>query len=170
MHPLFDLPLYAAPIGIGATALMDLWGLFESRVFALPARDYAMVGRWLGHFPRGRFAHENIAAAAPISGESVIGWAAHYATGILFAALLLAIFGLDWAHDPSLAPALGVGLVTVAAPFLILQPALGAGVAASRTPRPMTARLRSIDAHLSFGVGLYLAAEILSLLALLWGR
>jgi hypothetical protein len=165
MHQLFDFLLYAAPIGIGATAFMDLWGLFESRVFALTARDYAMVGRWLGHFPRGRFAHENITAAAPVLRESVLGWVAHYATGILFAALLLAIFGLDWARNPSLAPALGVGVATVLAPFFILQPALGAGIAASRSPRPMIARLRSLDAHLSFGVGLYLAAEALSLLA-----
>jgi hypothetical protein len=158
---------YALLIGAGATAVMDLWGLVASRIFGLPPRDYAMVGRWLGHFPRGRFAHDNIAKAEPISGEGKIGWAVHYATGIVFAAFLLAIFGLDWARDPSLLPALGIGIATLIAPFLVMQPALGAGIAASRTPRPAVARLRSLDAHLSFGIGLYLAGKGLSLLAAL---
>jgi hypothetical protein len=155
----------AALIGIGATALMDGWALVEKWVFGTPPRDYAMVGRWLGHLRHGRLSHDSIAKAAPIAQEGAIGWAAHYAIGIAFAALLLAVFGLDWARDPSFAPALVVGLATVAAPFFILQPALGAGIAASRTPRPNIARLRSIEAHLSFGIGLYLAAKALSLLA-----
>ncbi|MDF3939614.1 DUF2938 family protein, partial [Achromobacter denitrificans] len=47
---------------------------------------------------------------------------------------------------------------SVAAPFLILQPGMGAGIAASRVPKPNTARARSLMAHASFGVGLYLAA------------
>ena len=63
----------------------------------------------------------------------MLGWFAHYAIGIALAALLLAIGGLEWARHPSLALALGFGLVSVALPFLILQPALGAGIAASRT-------------------------------------
>ena len=162
---MLDILLHAVPIGIGATAVMDLWGLAENRLFGMPARSYAMVGRWVGHFPRGRFTHDDIAKAPPVAGEDAIGWAAHYATGILFAALLLAIFGSDWAQATSLLPALIVGIATLIAPFLVMQPALGAGIAASRTPRPTIARLRSIDAHLSFGIGLYLAAKGLTLLA-----
>ena len=37
---------------------------------------------------------------------------------------------------------------------------MGAGVAASRTPHPNAARLRSVVTHTVYGVGLYLAAEI----------
>ncbi|MCY1457414.1 hypothetical protein D9M71_747140 [compost metagenome] len=55
-------------------------------------------------------------------------------------------------------PALLFGLASLAAPFFILQPGMGAGIAASRTPRPNTARLRSLMAHTVFGIGLYLAA------------
>jgi hypothetical protein len=53
-------------------------------------------------------------------------------------------------------------MLTVAAPFFILQPALGLGIAASRTPSPARARLRSLISHLVFGFGLYLAAEAAS--------
>lgn len=158
--------VHAVLIGVGATALMDLWSLIQKRIFGIPSPDYAMVGRWLGHLPRGRLFHDSINAAPPLDGEGVIGWTAHYVIGIAFATLLLGIWGLNWARDPSILPALIVGLATVAAPFLVLQPAFGAGVAASRTPHPNAARLRSVLNHLSFGVGLYIAAKGVSLLSL----
>ncbi|MEC9246166.1 DUF2938 domain-containing protein [Nitratireductor rhodophyticola] len=145
-------------IGVGATAVMDLWALFQKRAFGVVGLNYAMVGRWIGHLGRGTFRHAAIGAAQPIAGERGIGWVAHYAIGVVFAGALIAIAGLDWARQPSFLPALATGLVTVLAPFLILQPGMGAGIAASRTPAPNTARLRSLIAHTSFGVGLYLAA------------
>ncbi|RWO20425.1 MAG: DUF2938 domain-containing protein [Mesorhizobium sp.] len=158
MNEQLEFVVRAAAIGTGATAVMDLWGLFLKRTLAIPPLDYAWVGRWIGHFPRGRFAHANIAQAPRIRGETPVGWVAHYAIGIVFAALLMAVWGLDWARDPTLLPALVVGMSTVVAPFFIMQPAFGAGIAASKTPNPSTARLRGLITHLSFGVGLYAAA------------
>jgi hypothetical protein len=84
----------------------------------------------------------------------------HYLIGIAFAAALLAIWGLDWARRPTLAPALIVGIVTVLAPFLVMQPGMGAGIAASRTPRPAAARIQSLITHTLFGLGLYASAWI----------
>ena len=37
----------------------------------------------------------------PYSGERLIGWTAHYLIGIAFAAVLLAIWGLEWARQPT---------------------------------------------------------------------
>jgi hypothetical protein len=71
---------------------------------------------------------------------------------------LLSTFGLTWARSPSLLPALGIGIVTVLAPLLILQPALGAGIASSKTPRPVFNAIKSLVTHTVYGVGLYLAA------------
>ena len=99
-----------------------------------------------------------------MEGEKAIGWAAHYAIGIAFAAAFLAICGLEWAQRPTLAPALAFGVVTVAAPFLLMQPGMGAGVAASRAPRPGAARLQSLLNHTVFGLGLYAAAWLQSTL------
>jgi len=42
-----------------------------------------------------------------------------------------------------------------------MQPAMGAGFAASRTPAPMKNRIRSVANHAVFGLGLYLSAVIL---------
>ena len=152
-------------IGAGATAVMDLWMLFRTRVLRIPAQSYALVGRWLAGVPRGQFRHERIAASPPVRGELLIGWAAHYLIGIAFAALLLAIWGIDWARQPTLAPALIVGIGTVLAPFLVMQPGMGAGIAASRTPRPGAARVQSLVTHAIFGVGLYAAASVVSIAA-----
>ena len=145
-------------IGAGATAVMDLWGVARQRLLGIPAADYGLVGRWLAHMARGRFFHDRIAASPPVRGERLIGWSAHYLIGISFAAVLLAIWGLDWARHPTLGPALVVGIVTVAAPFLLMQPGMGAGIAASRTPRPAAARLQSLINHAIFGAGLYASA------------
>ncbi|MGO4391360.1 DUF2938 domain-containing protein [Variovorax sp. M-6] len=145
-------------IGAGATAFMDLWALLMKRGFGQPALNLAMVGRWVGHLPRGRWVHASIAQASPIHAERTIGWVVHYAVGVIFAGLLLATAGLDWARQPSFLPAISFGILTVAAPFLVLQPGMGAGVAAAKTPKPNVARLRSLMAHASFGVGLYAAA------------
>lgn len=145
-------------IGTGATALMDLWAIARKRLLGVPAPNYGLVGRWLAHMPRGRFRHGAIADADPVRGELFIGWAAHYLIGIGFAAILPVIWGPGWIHQPTLGPALIVGIGTVAAPFLVMQPGMGAGLAASRTPRPAAARLQSLAIHAVFGLGLYMAA------------
>lgn len=156
-------------IGAGATAVMDIWMLVRRPLLGSPLPDYGMLGRWLAHMTRGRFRHDSIAASPAMPHERAIGWIAHYLTGIMFAAVLLAIWGLDWARDPTIGPALVVGISGVAAPFLLMQPGMGAGIAASRTPRPAAARLQSFITHGIFGLGLYAAGWATSLLIRLSG-
>ncbi|SPA47565.1 DUF2938 domain-containing protein [Cupriavidus taiwanensis] len=157
--------LHAAVIGTGATLVMDAWAILRKRLLGVPALNYGLVGRWLAWLPRGRVHHQPIAATPPVRGEQAIGWIAHYLTGIAFAGILLALWGLDWARQPTLAPALIVGIASVAAPFLLLQPAMGAGIAASRTPRPNVARVHSLVTHVVFGVGMYVAGWVARLIA-----
>jgi hypothetical protein len=150
--------------GVGATVVMDLWVIARQRLLHVPPPNYGLVGRWLAHMPRGRFRHESIAAALPMRGERLIGWTTHYLIGIAFAAILPVAWGLAWIQRPTIGPALVVGIGTVAAPFLVMQPAMGAGFAASRTPRPAAARLQSLITHAVFGLGLYAAGWAVSLL------
>lgn len=149
-------------VGIGATAATDLWAFARRRLLGLPMPDYGLVGRWLAHMPQGCFRHAAIAAAPRMPGEAVIGWTSHYLIGIAFAGLLALGWGEAWFRSPTVAPALIVGIATVAAPFLLMQPGMGAGIAASRTPRPGLARLHSILMHVVFGFGLYVSGWIVS--------
>jgi hypothetical protein len=144
-------------IGVLATIMMDVWALLLRR-FGVPSLNFAYLGRWLGHLPQGQWRHESIAKASPVRGELLLGWLAHYSIGISFAALLLSTFGLSWARAPSLLPALIIGLVTVVAPLLVLQPALGAGIASSRTPTPVLNCIKSLVTHTVYGFGLFLGA------------
>ena len=162
MHDLAKLLADALLVGAGATALMDLWAVARKRLFGVPSLDYALVGRWLAWLPRGRFFHTPIGATPPVRGERLLGWVAHYAIGIAFAAVLLAVWGPGWLRSPTLAPAMIVGIGSVAAPFLVMQPAMGAGIAASRTPRPAVARLHSLVTHAVFGLGLYATGQALA--------
>jgi hypothetical protein len=150
-------------IGAGATLVMDAWA-FLLRRFGVPSLNFAFLGRWLGHLPQGQWMHESISRAAPIKGELPLGWCAHYSIGITFSAFLLAAFGLQWARSPSLLPALVIGIVTVLAPLLVLQPALGAGIASSKTATPVLNSLKSLVTHAVYGFGLYLAALATALL------
>jgi hypothetical protein len=160
MEAVVEFAVRALAIGAGATLVLDAWAAMLRRAFGIRPLDWALAGRWLGHFPRGRFMHADIAAAAPIRGERMLGWCFHYATGIAFASALLATQGTAWARQPTLLPCLVLGLLSVLFPFFVMQPSLGAGIAASKTPSPAQARLRSVATHAVFGIGLYLAAAM----------
>lgn len=80
------------------------------------------------------------------------------AIGVTFSALLLWTYGLGWARSPAMLPALFVGVATVVAPLLILQPAMGAGIASRNTPTPVFSSIKNLVTHTVFGVGMYLAA------------
>ncbi len=148
-------------IGIVATALLDLWAIFLNRAFGIPLANWAMVGRWFAYLPRGRFMHDTIADTPPVANELAIGWIMHYLIGALFAAIVIMIWGLDWARSPTLLPALIVGVVTVGCGWFILQPGMGFGLAASKRPNANQVRLIGLINHVVFGLGLWLAALLM---------
>ena len=145
-------------IGLGATLTIDLWALFLKRAFKIAAPNYCLVGRWLRTMPEGTFKHSNIASAPPKSAECIIGWIAHYMIGVTFAIAFVALVGTNWLQHPMLIPAILFGVVTVSAPFFIMQPSFGFGFAASKMSNPTQARLRSLMNHAVFGIGIYLFA------------
>ena len=147
-----------AVIGVGATLVMDLWNLFLRVAFGIPSLDLCLLGRWVGHMPAGTFRHERIGAAVPKTGECLVGRAVHYAIGVGLAAALAVLTAGGSLLRPALLPALLFGLVTVVFPFVVMQPALGLGVASARAPDPTRARLKSLMSHAAFGLGLWVAA------------
>lgn len=157
-----DFVLAAIAVGLGATAILDLWAVFLTRVLGVPASSLCLLGRWICLMPRGTFSHPNISGAPAQRGECVVGWIAHYLIGAAFALFFVFFVSEAWLAQPTLLPAVLFGVVTVLFPYFTLQPALGLGIAASKAPNPMQARLKSLMSHAVFGMGLYLSAVCVS--------
>jgi DUF2938 family protein len=149
-------------VGVGATVVMDLWNLFLKRAFSIPSLDYCLLGRWIRYMPAGTVKHASITTSVPKRHECAVGWIAHYSIGVTFAVALVLLTSGSWLAHPTPLPALLFGIGTVVFPFFILQPSFGLGVAASKTPRPARARLKSLVTHTVFGVGLYVSALAVS--------
>jgi len=138
-----EVAIEALVVGTIATLATDLWlGLLQ--MFGVPPADWALVGRWVAWMPRGVFVHRPIAATPSIRGELAIGWCFHYVVGIVYAALYLAMIRLVLASGPTLISALLFALALLVVPWLVMQPALGLGFFAARTPHPNVARIISI--------------------------
>ena len=149
-------------MGIGATLIMDIW-LFILKKFNLPTLNFALLGRWVGWIFQGKFTHTSIAQSPATQHEYALGWLAHYSVGILFAFGFILIVGNSWLVQPQFYSAFCFGLITVLMPFLIMQPAMGAGIASAKTAQPLRNALRSLINHSVFGCGLYLSAQLLAL-------
>ena len=152
---MFDIIWRGIVIGIGATVLMDIWAIVLHRFFGQSAANWAPVGRWFYHLKNGKVFHDSIANAAPYEHELALGWISHYVTGIVYGLALAIIMGSAWLAEPTFIPAWILGIVTVGAGWFLLQPGLGIGWAASKTPNPAKARAMNLIAHTVFAIGLY---------------
>lgn len=156
-----ELVVRAALVGIGGTVILDVYAALVQHFLHTPATNWKMVGRWLGHMPRGRFVHSSIAQAAPVPGEHALGWIFHYGIGAGYGLLLLAIWGAGWFDAPTLVAPLMLALTLLILPYFVMMPGMGMGMAGSRTPRPYVTRLKSLLGHSVFGSGMYLTARLL---------
>lgn len=146
-------------MGVVATALMDLWAVLLQRTAGVPMPNWAMVGRWAAGL-RTRIFHDDIGQAPAVEGELRIGWAFHYAVGIAYGVALAVLMGPAWLAAPTLLPAWVFSLLMLGFGWFLLQPGMGLGWAASRTPNPTKARVLGLLAHTVFGAGLWLGAML----------
>ena len=51
--------------------------------------------------------------------------------------------------------------VLLVAPYLMMMPGMGMGIAGSRTPKPNVTRLKSVMGHSVFGLGMYATGRLL---------
>lgn len=159
-----DLWLAGSIIGIGATLIMDIWAYLLNRFLKIPSMDYGLLGRWFLYMKDGRLTHNTILATLPKPLETPVGWWLHYVVGVIFGIAFLAMVGSDWVKAPTILPPILFGMASVLFPYFIMQPCFGFGLAAAKTPAPKTARFKSLMAHTSFGLGLYLSGVLFGLI------
>jgi hypothetical protein len=142
-------------MGIAATVAIDLWATLANRMLGWPRTHWGMVGRWVGHMRDGQFTHVSIGSSPIIAHESILGWVFHYGVGCIYAALYLVYVSTVQMGQPTLVSAVLFGLITILSPWLLMQPALGLGICASKAPRPNLVRLQNLIIHTVFGLVLF---------------
>lgn len=149
---------HAVIIGVVGGAAFDVWNWLAQRYFAVRAPNWAILGKWL--LAPFAAAPAPVAAGPPVFTplQQGLGAVAHCLTAVVFAAALLVVAGPSWVAHPSPLPAIAVGLVTTIFPWLIIMPALGHGIAASKTPIANKIRVATIVSHLVMGLGFYVGA------------
>lgn len=152
-------------MGIIATVAIDLWATFSNRILGWPRTNWGLVGRWIGHMRDGKFRHVSIGASPPIASESILGWVFHYVVGCIYAALYLIYASTAQMGRPTLVSAVLFGLVTLLSPWLLMQPALGLGICASKAQRPTLVRMQNVTIHVMFGLALYFSYQVPNALA-----
>ncbi|MBL0373266.1 DUF2938 domain-containing protein [Rhizobium sp. KVB221] len=161
---MFDLIWRGALIGAGATVLMDIWAVLLWKALGQSKPNWAPVGRWFWHLRRGVVFHTDIAKAQPYRYEQALGWISHYAVGIVYGIVLVVFVGSGWLAAPTFLPAWIWSILTVGAGWFLLQPGLGIGWAASKTPNPTKVRALNLVSHTVFALGLYGSALLLPVL------
>ena len=149
-------------IGIAGTVAMDIWAQVLHRLAGQSLPNWGLIGRWFAYVPQGKIFHGDITRTPPVQNETLIGWAAHDAVGIVYGAALVLWAGPEWTANPTSLPAFIVGMVTIAAGWFLLAPGLGAGWAAAKTPNPTKSRLLNIAAHTAFALGLWAGALVIA--------
>jgi hypothetical protein len=147
--------------GLVATVAMDLWLVALHLLFGRPAPAWAIPGRWFAEVARGRIWHDDMNVVPPVAGEAALGWAGHYAVGLVYGIVLVAICGAGWAAAPTVWPALVMGWVTILAGWFLMAPGMGNGWAGSKSRTAWTDRIMGLIVHTVFGFGLYLGALML---------
>ena len=148
-------------MGLGGTAAMDIWAEALWRFSGQRKPNWAMPGRWVGHVAKGVLFHDDIGKAPPVAGERAIGWMFHYAVGIIYGMAYAALAGSNTVNDASFLPIWVFSILTIGAGWFLLQPGMGLGWAASKTPNPWQTRGLGLIAHSWFAVGMWGIARII---------
>lgn len=154
-----ELILAGLLMGLGGTVAMDAWAMALDRAGVAPYPNWAGPGRWVGHLPQ--LFHDDIGAVPPVRGELALGWALHYGVGLAYGVIWALIGGAAWLASPTLLPVWVFSIVTIAAGWFLLQPGMGLGWAAAKTPAPWKVRGLGLAAHTVFGLGMWGVALVL---------
>jgi Protein of unknown function (DUF2938) len=147
-------------VGVVATLTLDIWQQIYRVAFGTPITDWAIIGRWAANLPRGQIVNENIGSAPAVPHEHAIGWVVHYLVGIGYAVVYLVLMWFILGIPPSFISAMIFGAISVSVTWFAMEPILGAGVMASKTPNRQAAMIHDFTSHLSFGFGLFLGTVI----------
>ena len=152
--------IHTVSIGILATLFMDLFSIINKKLFKITPLNYAIIGRWVLHWKSCKFAHNNIMQTQTLKNELVLGWIIHYITGVSWTYLYF-VMCTYFSYEINLLNTIIFTSITTLLPFMVIQPFLGFGFFAYKTPSPIHSIRNSLIAHITFGVGIFYSYKIL---------
>jgi Protein of unknown function (DUF2938) len=160
MSSMAEIFLKATLVGVGGTIVLDLYALMMSRVLGVPSTSWATVGRWFGNdsWPI-RSARDDQGRAGQGRTDDRLDRALRTRHRLWTPAGSAVGQGLAGATDT---PSSDDPRLLVA-PYFMMMPGMGMGIAGSRTPQPNVTRLRSVMGHSVFGLGMYATGRLLAL-------
>ena len=149
--------IVGAIVGVLATLSMDIVAMIAFR-FGIAGRGPRrtgpdLIGRWVGYVFQGKLRHTDILQTPPLRGELSLGFAAHYAIGIVLTLLYLGIFVVVHAKPTALSDIL-YGAATTVLPWVLMFPSQGMGWLGLKAPGSAHLALISLFNHIIFGLGL----------------
>ena len=154
--------LAACVSGIFATVALDIWQRLLFAASGIPPANWALIGRWFAHLPRGRFIHRPIGESEEVPGELTLGWVTHYLIGLVYGFAYVGLMAYGFDRPPSLLNGAVFGAASVVIPWFILQPGLGIGVMGRLAPNPWVPRLNALSSHIIYGVALFIGAWLVT--------
>ena len=147
-------------IGTGATFTIDCFTFLLS-LLTQKGNGIVYIGRWVAYLFKGKVFHNTIIQTPSVPNEMLIGWITHYSIGILFAFVLVLVFGIKWLSKPTIEAALVIGTISLFFPVCLLQPALGFGIAFSQLPNALFLFIKLVLIHIVYAIGLYWSAMLI---------
>ncbi len=146
--------------GTFATITMDAAmlgaALASKEAFSAERLSLGVMGRWTAALAGGHWRQGDISLDRPIRGETALGVATHYTTGIVLTAMFLAV---PRRRRPTLLAATTYGVATSALPLLVMFPSMGYGLFGSRSGEAARLNRIMLLGHLGFGLGIGIGAR-----------
>ena len=145
-------------LGAIATFFLDVLGIGLAKIFKTKTRNWGTVGQWLKGLCQFKWVYvTKDYPQAPDFHEQVLGWGFHYAVGMGYGLILFMLAGTGYLNQPTLLPALWVGLVLpTLASWLIFMPCMGAGLFGHKAKNIKITVFFVLSMHVIFMLGLYL--------------
>jgi len=144
-------------MGIFATYFMDLLaGILVKRKVIHSYIGPEAVGRWFLYMFKGKFTHKDILKTPALNSENLWGFLSHYLIGIVLAGIYLFLeLWVPIVSDQLWMPFV-FGIATVILPWFWLNPCMGFGFLASKSPNRAHIIRTSLVNHTNFGLGFFI--------------
>jgi hypothetical protein len=151
-------------VGILTTLTMDVVAVIALR-FGIagpgPRRTGPdLIGRWVGYLLQGKFKHTDILRTPPLRGERLLGFAAHYAIGIVLVVMYFGLLAVAHAR-PTVLSAVLYGTATTVLPWFLMFPSQGMGWLGWKAPGDTHLARASLFNHVVFGLGIALWTAVI---------